>query len=339
MIRCPFCLIFSLFLTLSLNSIAHAKTQIAEPQNQQAWSFVNPINIDPLNISGVVVTEQFMALVTDEGNQLELFKLSTNGWQSLQVITLTKSLDEIDIEGLAWQKPYLYALGSHSAKRKKIKDSASQKENLKRLQETSPEVARQQLFRIELNSQFAATDIQSVSLQPLLEANPILKNFIGLPSKENGIDMEGLAIDHEGRLLIGLRGPVLRGNIGSIFRIETKKKRFEIKKSKLLYFDAEGRGVRGLTETPNGFLVLTGAMGDQPMSYQVYRWNGKNALAGSDAKDSDFSYLCDLPDSKGKPEGIQFLKQSPQHIEFMIVEDGLNQGQPTSYRCKLNGHK
>ena len=335
MIRCSFYALSSLLLLLSINGVAHAKTEIAQPQNKQAWSFTKPIHIDPLNISGIVVTEQFMALVTDEGNQLELFTPSAKGWQSLQVITLTKSLDEIDIEGVAWQAPYLYALGSHSAKRKKIKDSATQKENLQRLQETSPEVARQQLFRVELNPQFEAVDIQSLSLQPLLEADPILKAFIGLPSKENGIDLEGLAIDDKGRLFIGFRGPVLRGNIGTVLRIETKKKRFEIKKSKWLYFDANGRGVRGLTETPDGFLVLTGAVGDQPMSYQVARWNGKNALAGSDAKGVEFTYLCDLPNSNGKPEGIQFLKQTQQTIEFVIVEDGLTNGQPASYQCPL----
>lgn len=333
MIRCLSCAISSLFLLLSFSSLAHAKPQIAEHQSQQAWSFAKPIHIDPLNISGIVVNEQFMALVTDEGNQLELFKPSAKGWQSLQVITLTQSLDEIDIEGVAWQAPYLYALGSHSAKRKKIKDGATQKENLKRLQETSLETARQQLFRVELNNQFDVTDIQSLSLQPELQADPIVNAFIGLPSKENGIDMEGLAIDDKGRLFIGLRGPVLRGNIGMILRIETKKKRFEIKKSKWLYFDAEGRGVRGITETSDGFLVLTGAVGDQPMSYQVYRWSGKNALAGKDSKPSDFVYLCDLPDSKGKPEGIQFLKQSAQHIEFVIVNDGLTNGKPSQYRC------
>ena len=334
MIRCLFCAISSLFLLL--NSHAHAKPQIAEPQSQQAWSFANPIQIDPLNISGIVVTEQFMALVTDEGNQLALFKPSAKGWQSLQVITLTQSLDEIDIEGVAWQAPYLYALGSHSAKRKKLKDSATQKKNLKRLQETASEMARQVLFRVELNKQFEATDIQSLSLQPELKANPIVKAFIGLPSKENGIDMEGLAIDYKGRLFIGLRGPVLRGNIGMILRIETKKKRFEIKKSKWLYFDAEGRGVRGITETPDGFLVLTGAVGDQPMRYQVYRWRGQNALPGKDLKANAFTYLCDLPDSKGKPEGIQFLQYTQNRIEFVIVEDGLTHGKPSSYRCSIN---
>jgi len=352
---------FSSLLTLLLlffSLSASAKTAIAEKlgQTQQAWSFSESgskkisksgstvLNIDPLNISGIVVTDQFMALVTDEGNQLEVFTKQGSNWQSAQVITVTPSLDEIDIEAVAWQAPYLYALGSHSAKRKRIKGSLTQKENLKRLQETSPEKARQQLFRIELNSDFSAKDIQVMSLQSLLTEDPILNAFTGLPSKENGIDMEGLAIDEKGRLLVGFRGPVLRGNVTPILRIETKKKRFEVKKSKLLYVDADGRGIRGITEIKDNaddkdgkeFLVLTGAVGDQTLSYQVYVWSGKNALPGSDSKASDFKLLCDLPDSKGKPEGIQFLNRTRSSIEFVIVEDGLINGQPTAYRCKID---
>ena len=33
---------------------------------------------------------------------------------------------------------------------------------------------------------------------------------MSIPSKDNGLDIEGLAVK-EGRLLLGLRGPVLRG--------------------------------------------------------------------------------------------------------------------------------
>ncbi|WP_457090403.1 DUF3616 domain-containing protein [Microvirga sp. P5_D2] len=35
--------------------------------------------------------------------------------------------------------------------------------------------------------------------------------FLSIPSKENGFDVEGLAV-REGRISPGLRGPVLRGH-------------------------------------------------------------------------------------------------------------------------------
>lgn len=331
-------LLTTLLLTLFLNGVAHAKKPIAEPilaeaQNKQTWSFKKKFKVNPLNISGVVVTESFMALATDEGNQLELFQKQGKKWHSIQVITLSKKSGEIDIEGLAWQSPYLYALGSHSAKRTKIKSSSDQKDNQQLLEKVSLEPMRQQLLRIELNEKQQVVNIQSLSLQPLLQEHPILKDFVGLPSKENGIDMEGLSIDKQGRLYIGFRGPVLRGNIGTILRLETKRDAFEIKKSKLLYFNAQGRGVRGLSKADNGFLVLTGAVGDQPLSFQVYRWDGKNALSGTDYNARHFALLCEIPESKGKPEGVQFLRQTETYIDFVIVEDGVINGNPTTYRC------
>lgn len=333
----------SLFLTplllLSFNGVAQEKPVLATPINEQAWSFATPLNIDPLNISGIVLNDQFMALATDEGVQIELFKKQQDQWQSLRVITLSNKKNELDIEGLAWQAPYLYVLGSHSAKRKKITGSTSQKNNQQRLQKISLEPARQQLSRIELDAQFKVVDLQSVSLQPLLQENPILKTFVGLPSKENGIDMEGLTIDEQGRLYVGFRGPVLRKNVGTILRLEIKRNSFEVKKSKLLYFNAQGRGVRGLTKMDRGFLVLAGAVGDQALSYQVYKWDGKNALSGSDYNARHFAMLCEIPiptTSKGKPEGIQFLQQIRSHIDFVIVQDGVLNGQPTTYRCPIH---
>lgn len=315
------------------SSSANTATRLS---NEQAWSFSNPLKIDPLNISGIVVNKQFMALATDEGNQIELFKPANNqSWQSLHSITLTNNLDEIDIEALAWQKPYLYALGSHSAKRKKIKDNFSQKDNIKRLQQTFLEPARQQLFRIELNSQAQMVEIQTLSLTEVLANHPVFKTFVGIPSKENGIDIEGLAIDHKGRLLFGFRGPVLRGNITAVLRVQLEKKAFKIKKTKTLYLNAQGRGVRGLSETDQGVLVLAGAVGDQFMTYQVYLWNGKNALQGRDQNPNSFTHLCDLPDTGGKPEGIQFIKFNQNNIEFVIVNDGLTNGKPTQYQCPL----
>jgi len=330
-----------LLLALSLllwNSASFAAPTIAKPivQSDQAWSFEEDIKIDPMNISGIVVTDQFMALATDEGNQLELFKQTNQqAWKTLKTLTLTDNEDEIDIEALAWQAPYLYALGSHSAKRKKIKSNLSQKDNIKRLQQTFLEPARQVLFRIEFDADLNMVSLHSLSLNKIITKHPVLSSFVGIPSKENGIDIEGMAIDHKGRLLLGFRGPVLRGNIASVLRVQLEKKAFKVKKSKVLYLHTQSRGIRGLTETQQGFLVLAGAVGDQPLTYQVYLWNGKNALAGKDHKPDSLTHLCDLPNTGGKPEGIQFIKSQSQSVEFAIVNDGLINGKPTLYRCPL----
>jgi len=261
--------VIMLFLALSFANVSIAN-QIAKPIKNHTWSFAEPLKIDNLNISGIVKTDDFMALASDEGNQIEIFKQDSKGlWQTHHLVTLSDNTDEIDLEALAWQKPYLYALGSHSAKRKTVKSSLSQKENVKRLEKTYLEPARQQLFRIELNNKNKAVDIQSLSLSNELANHSILKSFVGIPSKENGIDIEGLAVDSKGRLLLGFRGPVLRGNIVPILRLKLAKESFAIKKSKTLFLTLSGVGVRGLAETADEILVLSGANGDQTIPYQI----------------------------------------------------------------------
>ena len=335
-------------------TLANATTQ-ATPQGDQAWSFSTDLGIDPLNISGIVVTTDFMALATDEGYQIQLFKpLKTKpgqqAWQPTQVITLDNSMaainTELDIEGLAWQAPYLYAIGSHSLKRAKLKDNKSEKQNLQRLQTVSREPARQQLFRIQLDAQYKPIAIESLSLAEVLQKHEILGLFSDIPSKENGIDIEGLAIDSKGRLLVGLRGPVLRGNIATVLRLKLSKKAFNIKSIKTVYLPLAGRGIRGLSsidrtndathDVASDFLVLAGAVGDQDLSYQVYYWNGENHLLGESLSQTSLRYLCDLPTSQGKPEGIAFLQKMAKNVAFVIVQDGLKNGQPTVFGCTFN---
>lgn len=340
-----------LVLGLIFNANPATANTLATPLNDQAWSFSTELGIDPWNISGIVVTADFMALATDEGHQIQLFKplkkhAGIKAWQSHQVITLDDSIaaliTELDIEGLAWQAPYLYAIGSHSVKRAKLKDNKSEKQNLKRLQTISRESARQQLFRIQLDEHHKAVAVESLSLAEELQNHPTLALFAGIPSKENGVDIEGLAMDSKGRLLVGLRGPVLRGNIATVLRLKLHKKKFKIKSVKTLYLPLAGRGIRGISEiTDTGemasdFLLLTGAVGDQDLSYQVYRWDGENALPSESASKTALRYLCDLPSSRGKPEGIEFLQNTATNIEFIIVQDGLKNGQPTVFSCPLN---
>jgi len=331
--------IIVLFSALSFSNVGIANPiakTIAQPISNPTWSFAEPLKIDNLNISGIVKTDNFMALASDEGNQIEIFKPDSKGlWQTHHLVTLSDNKDEIDIEALTWQKPYLYALGSHSAKRKKVKSSLSQKENIKRLEKIYLEPARQQLFRIELNNNTKAVNIQSLSLSNELASHPVLKSFIGIPSKENGIDIEGLAVDSKGSLLLGFRGPVLRGNATPVLKIKLAKNDFKIKSTKTLYLHLNGSGIRGISAMPNGYLVLSGAVGDQPLPYNVYIWNGKNQLLGSNQEPSSLKLLCELPSSNGKPEGIQFIKQQQASIEFSIVQDGLKDGRLTDYQCRL----
>lgn len=90
-----------------------------------------------------------------------------------------------------------------------------------------------------------------------------------------------------------------------------------------------------MSEMASDFLLLTGAVGDQALSYQIYRWDGEDVLPSESVSKTALRYLCDLPPSSGKPEGIQFLQKTAANVEFIIVNDGLKNGQPTVFSCPL----
>ena len=141
---------------------------------------------------------------------------------------------EIDIEGLDYRDGYLWLIGSHSLSRKKAKKNATVEENLKRLADISKpgEIRNRYLLaRIPLvekdgsrvpEKQVEENGIKRTAallklqnngnqLTTVLAQDELLKPFLSIPSKDNGFDIEGLAVTDDGRAFIGLRGPVLRG--------------------------------------------------------------------------------------------------------------------------------
>jgi hypothetical protein len=69
-----------------------------------------------------------------------------------------------------------------------------------------------------------------------------------------------------------------------------------------------GRGIRDLTAVSDGFLLLAGPVGDGSDFYQLYHWNGRDVLPGSNVKDDEQGKLQLLgeitPPSEGKVEGV-----------------------------------
>lgn len=143
-------------------------------------------------------------------------------------IQLFNSKDEIDIEGMDFADGYLWSIGSHSTKRKQVKGK-NLETDLERLATITTDLNRFTLARIPvINGELVKSCVSSegetltaASLQTIDDRNLLwetlkedvhLKPFIKaqIPSKDNGLDIEGLAV-RGNRLFLGLRGPVLRG--------------------------------------------------------------------------------------------------------------------------------
>jgi hypothetical protein len=197
------------------------------------------------NLSGAAFTatpgQQWLWVAGDEASGLtRLRQLKPTGGQALhfgesKVFALADVLslpgaadDEADLEGLAFHDGLLWMAGSHGLKRKAAKGDKDNAENAKRLSKTPLDANRRLLACVPmgLDDQGCPTlvredaagrrarslrgDAKGNQLTKVLDHDPHIGPFMTIPGKDNGLDIEGLALFGK-HLLLGLRGPVLRG--------------------------------------------------------------------------------------------------------------------------------
>ena len=162
----------------------------------------------------------FLVLSADEGFTIQVLKrVSDTEYQAKEARNIQLATEqegkELDIEAIAWGKKYVYAIGSHAIARQTVHaETWTAEQNTHRLQTLSIESTREGLYRFQLDDQgeLIRPSLARISLKPLLSTETILRPFQMIPSKENGIDIEGLAVEGDQTLYIGFRGPVLRDN-------------------------------------------------------------------------------------------------------------------------------
>lgn len=244
-----------------------------------------------------------LVVAADERSSLELLTPSQNPHVYTQSRTMPLHVplglsdsDEIDLEGLAFDDACktLFLCGSHSAKRRKPrgKDEAA---DLERLATVKVDPARFVLARATLDDldadgprALARVPIEGEhSLLGVLADDPHLAPYLPhpsrdglpIPGKDNGFDLEGLAVRGD-KLLLGLRGPVLRGYAfvleleiaasGEDLEIVSQGKRRYRKHA----LDLDGLGVRELIVWGDDVLVLAGPTMTLDGVHRVYRWHG-----------------------------------------------------------------
>nr|WP_287128508.1 DUF3616 domain-containing protein [Candidatus Cyanaurora vandensis] len=243
------------------------------------------------DLSAAVWTEHLW-LASDETMSLERLSPSPTGYDQPQQFPLTEYLDlvddttgagvEVDIEGLDYQDHYLWLVGSHATKRKRVRPDRSDLENIRRLTKIEADPNRYLLARIplvdgilyktcphpsQLGEQLTAAAIGRTKLLTLLEEDPHLGPFLtaGIPGKDNGFDVEGLAVMGN-KVWLGLRGPVLRGwAILLELTVEARGPgllRFRRGADGLAYrkhfLDLGGLGIRELCRDGDDLLILAG---------------------------------------------------------------------------------
>lgn len=254
--------------------------------------------------------------------------------------------EEIDIEGLAYagDSGYLWVVGSHSLKRKKAEADKSAQKNIKRLSTVEADGNRFLLARIPVvvqNESYVLTDKVDADdrtaaklhgskrgddLTEEIAQDEQLRDFLRIPGKDNGFDIEGLAVIGS-RLFLGLRGPVLRGwsvlleiepelDSGSTDTLVLKKIGPQGQRYRKHFFDLQGLGVRDLCCSGDDLLILAGPTMDLDGPVTVFRWRG-----GFPSDEQSVVFIKQLEPVLEVPFG-----QGDDHAEGMCLFDAGEQG-------------
>ncbi len=261
---------------------------------------------------------------------------------------------EIDIEGMDYAQGYLWITGSHSTKRKKPKGDSA-KSALKSLAKVYVEKNRYMLMRIpvfrgELLPSYTHPDypdapLTAAWLQKSDDQNILIDalrndDHLGpyltfpIPNKENGFDIEGLAV-HGKRLFLGFRGPVLRG-WAIILEIEVEESTDGVltlnnigkadRRYKKHFVHLNGLGVRDLCFKGNDLIILAGPTMDLEGAMEVFRLKDVLELEDDSITDQDdgtLELLFDLPFTIGSDhaEGIALYDCLGETGSLLVVYD------------------
>ncbi|MDD1976291.1 MULTISPECIES: DUF3616 domain-containing protein [Pseudomonas] len=278
--------------------------------------------------------------------------------QAFLDLPIPKSDAEIDIEGLAYDRGYLWVVGSHSLKRKTAEADKPAQKNIKRLSTVEADGNRFLLARIPvlqepdgyaLVRKVDADGRTAAQLQGNTIGNDLtaqiteddqLRDFLRIPGKDNGFDIEGLVVIGS-RLLLGLRGPVLRGwavlleiepelSDGSTDTLVLKKIGPQGRRYRKHFFALNGLGVRDLCISGDDLLILAGPTMNQDGPVTVFRWRGGFT---SDAENVVFvdqlEQVVEVPFGQGDDhaEGMcLFESGEPPGEQLLILYDSASQG-------------
>ena len=310
------------------------------------------------NLSAVAASGGGFWFGTDEGTLLDrLNKVQDDRYaghvsfelkEILKLPVTTGKKREIDIEGLCVANGRLWLVGSHAAVRDKADpDGDGAPKAIEELTKVKRPPNRWTLAAFELrddgsNLGPAARLPNDGATTPLLKAlagDPHLAPFLSIPAKDNGFDIEGLAVLGQ-RVFLGLRGPVLRGwAILLELLVKTDGDRLELKPNgpdgkryRKHFLDLEGCGLRDLALLPGGeeLLLLAGPTMALDGTIRLHRWRiPAEERIDTITGENDCPAVMTIPHrrSKDRAEGIELLSGAAGS-ELLVVYDS-----PHKDRC------
>jgi hypothetical protein len=261
---------------------------------------------------------------------------------------------EVDVEGMDRWGDDLWLAGSHSRTRKAPDPDDDDRRVLEKLATVRPHANRNVVIRLPISGEGEdarpsgpgdgdqrRAALLHGDLLAALASDDLLAPFLPLPGKDGGLDIEGLVAVGDA-LLLGLRGPVLRG-WAVVLEVRLHADPDHPGRLRLdgddgagyrsVVLDLDGLGVRDLCRVGDDVLVLAGPTMALDEPFRLYRWVGAVVARGRVVRGGDLIRIADLPSGRGleegldHPEGITDLGEDPGAL--LVVHDSPAPGRLT----------
>ena len=291
------------------------------------------------NLSGAAFTGDWLWVAGDEACGLDrLRRLDPLGGEALRFgevrdFPLADLLDlpggaeeEADLEGMAVADGFLWVAGSHGLKRKNAKANRGHANNAKQLAKVALDGNRRLLACLPIEPDARGEpclvrqaqdgrralrlkgDAQKNLLTRALNDDPHFGPYMAIPGKDNGFDIEGLAVDGR-RLLLGLRGPVLRG-WSALLEIAVEARGDHLRLVPLddsgtlirkHFLQLDGLGVRDLHFSGDDLYILAGPTMVLTGDIRLFKWPAARPLLAANREPVRFEEA--LTESVPLPHG------------------------------------
>lgn len=293
------------------------------------------------NLSAVAVAGEYLWTASDEMRTIECLAPVRGGYRlqsKFELDSLFPGLPgkeaehEADIEALDVAEGRLWLTGSHALTRRargKMRRDRVDPKIRKRL-------SRRLLGSVPLTENGAALSSPGNalpfegkgSLRTLLGSDPYIAPFMDLPSKENGLDVEGLTVLRR-KLYLGLRGPVI-DSIAIIVSMSVEALGLGPTPPALHFLDLDGGGVRDLTRWKDGILILAGPVTSSDAPFALFHWKPQRT-----AKIQKPRHVRDFAPGLDHPEGICALRRDNKE-GLVVVYDTRNPARAVGTRYRAD---